>query len=93
MNATTSYTRLISVQLAYQRSKKRFALTSTDVPGLLLAGSDLPLLLKDVPAAIKLLYKLNYGMNIKVVEAPRNESQQPGWIPVSSTFVAFHQHQ
>jgi hypothetical protein len=94
MNASSSYTTLINVQMEFHPEAKRYALTSTDMPGLLLAGSDLPALLADVPAAIKLLYQLNYGMNVEVFPTTRNIPQADvSWISVSNTYVAVPKQQ
>jgi len=46
-----------------------YIITAENLPGLFLAGSDAEALRKDVPNAIKLLIKLNLGIDVKVVKA------------------------
>ena len=52
------------------REQKRrggfWQLTSRDLPGLLLFGPNREVLHRDVPNAIKALFKANYDMNISV---------------------------
>lgn len=58
-------------------------ITSQDLPGLILAGKDLPALLRDIPKAVKILLEKNYGMTeVKVDRAVspvffQKESYQP----------------
>lgn len=43
-----------------------WTITSKHLPGLFLGGQDLDVLRKDVPTAIRLLFLLNYKMNVEV---------------------------
>lgn len=57
------------VKIAGEYSDGAWVITSENLPGLFLAGSDLDRLRNDVPSAIKMLYRLNYGMDVKVCAA------------------------
>lgn len=49
-----------------------WTITSNELPGLFLGGQDLAALRKDLPAAIELLFRLNYKLDITAeVWAPR----------------------
>jgi predicted RNase H-like HicB family nuclease len=63
--ASSSYASLININVEYDR-QGHWVLSSKDLPGLLLSGKQLDALFNDVPNAIKLLYKLNYQMDVTV---------------------------
>lgn len=95
--ASRMYSRIIYVKAEFADAGKCWALSSADLPGLLLAGSDLTALLADLPAAIKLLYRLNYQMDVEVAEADQDgregaaEREQPAkgsFQPLPRAFVA-----
>lgn len=91
MNATTSFSTIVNVQIEQHQEDKVFALTSKDLPGFFLAGKDLPVLLQDVPAAISVLYKCNYGMDVlvsPVKDVASSDVADEDWISVPSKFVA-----
>ena len=52
------YTTVANIKIEHNKGLDRYAITSLDVPGLILAGPDLQKLLADVPAAIELLTRL-----------------------------------
>ncbi len=94
--ATSEYARIIRL-IIDTHDDGCYAMTSPSLPGLLLAGKDLNALLMDVPSAIKLLYKLNYQMDVDVrpatEELPRTAKTKPsGWRPLTPSFVAQPQH-
>jgi hypothetical protein len=43
-----------------------WSLTSDNLPGLFLAGQDLPALRNELPDVIKKLFELNYSMDVEV---------------------------
>lgn len=90
MSASASHTMLISVQLELHREERMFSITSKDVPGLFMAGCDLLKLAADLPAAIKLLFKLNYNSEVEVFPATEGGQSSAGedWLPFAPTFVA-----
>ena len=51
------------------RKNGRFYISSDDVPGLFLWGSDFEELMQDIAPTIKDLYKFNLGMDVEVKEA------------------------
>jgi len=53
---------------------KQYWVTSEDVPGLFLAGSDLAQLYKDIAPAIQTLFKSNRGIDVEVRPATPLES-------------------
>lgn len=63
--ASHMHTTLITIRVEYHPDGY-WAISSKDLPGLMLAGRDIGPLVEDVPAAIKLLYKLNYQMDVEV---------------------------
>ena len=60
-----TYTSVVRVR-EEMREGKFWMVTSEDLPELLLAGKNLDLLRKDVPNVIKMLFKLNCGMDVEV---------------------------
>lgn len=80
--ASSAYSCVIRVS-AQQRPTNHeplWILRSEDLPGLLLAGPDLPPLLEDVPAAIRVLFRDNYGMEVEVLRAsspPKMRESEP----------------
>lgn len=95
--ASRMFSRIINVKAEFANAGKCWALSSPDLPGLLLAGGDLTALLADLPAAIKLLYRLNYQMDVEVVEADqdgregvgdREQSAEGAFKPLPRAFVA-----
>ena len=63
--ASCNYTSVISV-CEERRDGGFWVLTSENLAGLLLCGKDLKKLRLDVPAAIKMLFKMNYEMDVEV---------------------------
>jgi len=55
------------VGMQYNPACRLFALTSKELPGLLLAGNDPTELWADVPAVVKALYRVGYGMDVQVL--------------------------
>ncbi|MGE0278755.1 MAG: hypothetical protein AB7R40_25435 [Nitrospiraceae bacterium] len=54
-----------------------WTITSKHLPGLFLGGKNLQVLRDDLPAAIKLLFKANYDMDVEVtmlVDGPEQEA-------------------
>lgn len=70
--AQCKYVGVISVQREYRDGA--WILTSENLPGLFLAGDDLKAIRADIPAAIKLLYSLNYAMDVNVCVAGEPEN-------------------
>lgn len=68
MGASQSYSTIVSIQHEIREGGVH-VLKSKNLPGLLLAGSDLDRLYREVPASIAGLFKLNYGMEVKVLPA------------------------
>jgi len=66
MSASASYAKTIIVGLNYNPSCGLFALTSAQLPGLLLAGKDPQTLWDDVPAVVKAMYRVAYNMKVEV---------------------------
>lgn len=66
-----------------------WTVTSKHLPGLFLGGQDLDALRKDLPAAIQLLFRLNYKMNVEVraLIGALNELEQ--FRPSKPIFAAF----
>ena len=90
--ATTSYSCVIRVS-AEQRptnDKPLWILKSEDLPGMLLAGPDLPPLLADVPVAIQVLFRENYGMEVTVlpVASPREVRDPMPILTLPATWTA-----
>lgn len=73
--ASRMFTKLINVRAEFADAGKCWALTSNNLPGLLLAGGDLAALLADLPNAIKLLFRLNYQMDVDVAEVDEDGSE------------------
>lgn len=65
--ANYNYTGVVKIKEEFRDGS--WLITSDNLPGLFLAGEDLHILHTDIPAAIKLLYELNYSMNVKVCAA------------------------
>ncbi len=79
---TQGYATTISVHALSADDDGWHLIESEDLPGLLLAGKNLPALEADIPAAIKLIYRLNYGMNVDVRRHIRPEAMQTQQLPV-----------
>ena len=62
--ANCNYVGVVKIQGEYKDGS--WMIVSENLPGFFLAGGDLRKLRSDIPAAICLLYKLNYGMDVKV---------------------------
>lgn len=91
MVASSTYSTVISLHIEANREDGFYAISSKDLPGLVLGGKDLFALLKDVPAAIALLFKLNYGLKVQVTPADGKIQKTPEpkeWQPLPHTFVA-----
>jgi len=67
MSASTTYAKTIVVGLQYNATCGLFSLTSSELPGLFLAGKDPGKLVEDLPAVIKAMYKVAYDMHVEVV--------------------------
>ena len=65
MSGDKNYTTIIAVKEEL-RIGGYWVITSSDLPGLLLAGKDITALREDIPVAIKQLFLLNYDMNVFV---------------------------
>lgn len=65
--ADSKYVGFVRVTSGYKDGG--WVITSENLPGLFLAGSDPDALRADLPEAIMNLYKLNYGMNVRVCPA------------------------
>ena len=63
----TRSTETVRIRVEY-RSDGRFYVSSDDVPGLFLWGSDFEELMEDIAPTIKDLYKFNRGMDVEVKE-------------------------
>lgn len=62
--ARCNYITVISTKEAFREGS--WVITSDDLPGLFLVGENLSDLRDTTPTAIKLLYKLNYDMEVDV---------------------------
>ena len=67
VSASTSFKRTITVGMQYNPDCCLFALTSAELPGLLLAGKDPAKLWADVAATVKAMYRVAYDMHVDVV--------------------------
>ncbi len=63
--ANSAYSTIISVNEAF-REGEYWVLTSDQLPGLLLSGKNLTELRADIPNVIRLLFKMNYDLEIEV---------------------------
>jgi hypothetical protein len=82
MSGSANYERTISVGMKYNSACGMFALTSPDLPGLLLAGKDPDALWDDVPAVVRALYKVSYNMDVQVVMESRPEVEGLSFVPL-----------
>jgi hypothetical protein len=57
-----------TVRIRIERRGSRFYVSSNDIEGLWLWGSDFEELMEDIAPAIKQLYKFNRGMDVEVKE-------------------------
>jgi hypothetical protein len=69
MSGSSKFQKTLTVGLSHHATSGLFALTSDDLPGLLLAGKDPAKLWDDVPAVVKALYKVS-GMDVSVEMEP-----------------------
>lgn len=67
-----------TVRIKVECRSGRFYVSSDDVPGLWLWGSDFEELMEDIAPTIKDLYKFNRGMDVEVKEGM--VSKFAGWI-------------
>jgi len=65
-----------------------FVATSRDVPGLLLAHRNREAVIGDIPAAIKLLFKLNRGEDVNVFPAEDKTADFEPWIVVPNHLIS-----
>jgi len=65
--ATSSYLTVARTKIEY-REGGYWVITSDEVPGMLMAGKDPRSLYADIPNVIKMLYKLNYQLDVQVSE-------------------------
>ena len=83
---------LINVLIEPHKEENMFSVTSRDLPGLFLAGRDLSALVADLPAAIKLLFNLNYQMDVQVFRATEGvkggQAVTGEWQPMAPKYVA-----
>lgn len=63
--ATTTYSCVIQVREKLKEGGY-WSVTSKDLPGLFLGGTDIDAIREEVPEAIRLLFELNYGMKVDV---------------------------
>ncbi len=63
--ASCNYAAVIRVDETFRKGGY-WLLTSNDLPGFVLCGKDIKTLRDDVPAAIKILVKANYDMDVEV---------------------------
>lgn len=78
--ATTTYSCVIRVteECSTEDGTEFWVLTSNDLPGLLLGGRDLDALRADVPDAIRILFRENYGMEVRVLRATEPKALASG---------------
>jgi hypothetical protein len=62
--STDKYEHLVRTEINF--AEGIWTLTSSDLPGLLLSHEELETVVDDTPAAIQLLFELNYGLKVKV---------------------------
>lgn len=62
-------TRVAVVDVCIKERSGVYYVSSPDIPGLHLCGSDRKALLADAPAAIELLYKLNNNLDVRITWA------------------------
>ena len=79
------------VQVVSELKNGYWVVTSKDMPGLLLCGKTLKELMQDIPAAIKLLFKHNYDMDIEVVPVgdPQLLAQEKELDVIPDNWVAY----
>jgi hypothetical protein len=82
MSASANYSKTMMVGLQYNSACQLFALTSADLPGLLLAGKDPEKLWADVPAVVKAIYRLGYHMDVDVVMEQRRPDEDRPFVPL-----------
>jgi predicted RNase H-like HicB family nuclease len=90
--SSTMKSHLIEVGIEYHPDGC-WAISSKNLPGLVMAGKDIEALIGDLPNAIKLLYKLNYQLDVQVAIAGEDgaslhEERKSAFIPLPSKFVA-----
>ena len=90
MVASSQYATTVMTEVLISRVDGSYAIVSEQLPGLFLSGKDLSALLADVPSAIKMLYRLDCGMDVQVVPVAEeaNERTNDQWANLSSKFVA-----
>lgn len=64
----SSYVQVVNVQCIRQDGGY-WVVSSDELPGLLLCGKVLKKLIEDVPNSIRLLFKLNYKMEVDIIAA------------------------
>jgi hypothetical protein len=74
---------VVRIDVGHDPASGLFSLTSSAVPGLFLAGRDLSALQADVPTALKVLSRLNEGIEVEVREI---KSKRPAPDPVGREF-------
>lgn len=75
---------LETVRIKVEQRDGRFYISSEDVPGLWLWGSDLRTLFEDVAPTIQDLYKMNRGLDVEVHESMGAKFRR--WIMIVMTF-------
>ncbi len=87
MSASATFKRTLTIGMQYNAACGMFALTSDQLPGLLLAGKDPAKLWDDVPAVVKAMYRVGYNMDVEVImEAqPRSEGEDLSFVPLQPT--------
>ena len=87
----SDYVQVVNVQLE-RKDGGYWVVSSKELPGLLLSGKLLKKLIGDIPNAIKILFKLNYEMDVEVKmssEHPRTASSHEPIDKMPETWVAY----
>lgn len=58
-----------TVRVSYAKRRDHYIATSNDLRGLFIANTTLSSVYEEVPEAIKLLFKVKYGLNVSVKES------------------------
>jgi len=82
VSASREFSKRIMVGMRYSQESQLFALTSPDLPGLVLAGRDPAKLWADVPAVIKAMYKVGCSTDIEVQMEPLPGSGETSFKPL-----------
>ncbi len=70
MNASTKFgPQLVRITIAQNSSDKSFGVFSEDMPGLFVTGKDISKVIEQIPEVIRMLYKLDCGLDVEVTPA------------------------